>query len=134
MSLESIHDAIRSRFNSQVATPQSLTVVYDNGPDGHPDDTLWARWTIHGGDNAQREVGGSTNTYRRIGVAIAELYAPPNDGDEGVLQLADVIEAAFRSVTASPVRFQTPRTRIVGQQDNWFRVNVVCPWYADELA
>lgn len=140
MSAQSIAIAIRSRFKAQVETPQSLTakVQYDNAPLDPPDDgtALWVRFAVVLGENRQIDIGGSggTNGYRRVGVAYASIFAPIETGDAAALTLADIVAAAFRSVTAGGVTYRTPTIRPLGRQGAWWQINVECPFYADEHA
>jgi hypothetical protein len=132
MNRENMYNAIRSRFKTQVADKTAgLVVIYDNAP-FTDSDVRWVRFTIKTGDTTQRTIGAQ-KTYRTIGIAIAQIFVPVDQGDRDALQLADTITAAFRSVTDQGVRYQTPSTKNVGRTDQWWQVNVTCPFFADEI-
>lgn len=130
-TFETLHNAIRSRFETQVETPQSITAVYDNGPDEHPDDALWVRWTVLPGASNQIELGANPS-YRTVGVAVAQIFQPIKQGDKAALELADVIVTTFRAVTDTGVKFLVPSVRVVGRDGAWWQVNVTCPFQCDE--
>jgi len=134
MSFETLHSNVRTRFRTEVEDTQSIVVVYDNGPDNHPDDAIWARWTVTPGASRSIEAGPSP-TVRTVGVAVAKLYQPIEEGDRDLLQLVDVVVSAFRNVhdTVNGIRYRTPSVRVVGRPNDgkWWQINVVCPFQCD---
>lgn len=130
-SREVLHNRIRQRFSEQIQTPQSVTVLYDNAPFTPPDNARWVAWSIREATADQVELG-SDKRFRIRGTAIANIYVPIRDGDESALELADAIDAAFKSVTVSDVTYQTPTVNTIGLTGDWWQVNVICPWFADQ--
>lgn len=133
MTYAAIHNAIRSRFKTQVADAQSVSTQYDNAPFAEPA-TIWVRWTVLDGESDQVSLPSPTARIRRTGVAIASIFAPLEQGDSAALALADTIAAAFRRVTADGVTYFTPSATPIGRDGASWQLNVVCPWYSDLLA
>lgn len=131
MSSEALHNAIRSRFKTEVADKNAgLVVIYDNAPD--PDkDALWVRFTVLEGDANQQSLG-PPRKFRTVGVAVGQVFALVDTGDRKALQVADKIKLAFRAISAGGVTYRTPSVKNVGRVDRWWQVNVTCPFYADE--
>jgi hypothetical protein len=130
---EALANAIQSRFAAQVATPQSLTTIYDNDPTPSPaDNSLWCRFTVLDGETRRVTVG--VKQYRTVGVAIAQLFGPVGDGTQAQRQLADAIVAAFQDQTAGGVRYGVPSVDNIGKttQGN-YQINVTCPFQADTV-
>ena len=140
MTYAAIHDAIRTRFKSEVADVASLPVEYPNAPFDTPDDsTRWMRMSIRSGESFQAGIGaGSVALFRRVGELIVQVFGPvqPDTGSPtgDLMDLADTIAAAFRRVSASNVTYMTPSVTEVGRTGAWWQVNVNCPWYSDVLA
>lgn len=140
MTAFDLYSAIRARFEAQVQLPLSLPTVYDNGPDTHPDDSLWARWTIQVPPGGTRQVQISVPVDRTTGVAIAQVFQPVAQGDKAALDAGVAIANAFRRVTDNGVRFKVPTVRTVGRDGGaggaggkWWQVNVICPFECDEI-
>jgi hypothetical protein len=138
MSYETLANAIRSRFKTLVGDTQTdentdaLTVQYDNDPTSPPDDATWVKFTIRWGERRQADISASPR-YRVVGIAYAQILSPIQKGDKFALQLAGVIEAGFRSVTAGGVTWRTPSVKRQGRQGDKYQINVECPFYADEV-
>jgi len=133
MSTQTIASTIRSRFKTLIATPHSLPTQYDNENETKQTD-LWCRLSILFGDSFQASIGApSSNRYRDTGVVVAQLFLPLGKGDKQLYQTAGYIKTAFKSVSVSGVVFRTPSVKRVGRSENFWQVNVSCPFYADEI-
>ena len=54
MTFAALHNAIRSRFGTEVEDAQSVPVAYDNAPFADPDETAtWVRASILDGESLQ---------------------------------------------------------------------------------
>lgn len=137
-NFETLHNNIRSRFEAQVETPESVIVIYDNEPQKPPEDVTHIRMAVRPGTTFRAENGGAPgrNRYRTPGVFLATIMTPIELGDRTALRLADVINTAFRAVTAAGVTYQTPRVENRGRDEDgrWWRIAVTCPFYSDEIA
>ena len=134
MAWDTMFKTVSSRFKTQVADVLSLTTQYDNQNLDNPDNENWCRMTIIPGETQQVSIGSpSTNRERTVGVMIAQLFAPLGKGDGEILDIADTIRAAFKRVTDSGVTFKTPYLVRVGQKQDGWQINVVCPFYADTI-
>lgn len=133
MTHESMANAIRTRFKTQIADAQSLPTQYDNQKYDNPDNVLWCRLTIKFGESLQVASGGASgNRYRTSGIMYAQLFSPLGKGDKDQLHLADIIKSAFRCVTDSGVKFKTPSIKPKGRFGKEWQVNIECPFYADD--
>jgi len=134
MNLEAIQNAVKSRFKTEIEDGQSLATQYDNDGDfTRPEDGMWARLNFGPLAAAQTTVG-STKTFRRPGLLVVQLFAPIKSGTKNLAEMADLIEAAFRSVTDTGVTFRTPFTTNVGRVRDTWQYNVTCPFFADDVS
>lgn len=136
MSFADVAEALRDRFSTLVATPNSLVVVHDNAPPQALKES-WYRFRVEFSGSVIAATGGPTRRFRTTGVARVELYAPLTKGDGSILGVADDIVTAFRHVVlASPdIHIQTPR--LVGpavRSDAWFQRVVEIPFWFDEVS
>lgn len=129
MTWTELHNLIRWRFQTQVATPQSLTTIYDNDPTPPTDGSTWCRFTILRGES--RRITCGVLSYRESGRAVASLFCPVGGGDGALLTLADAIATAFRSQSVSGIRYLTPTVVPVGESLGEYQINVSCPFEAD---
>ena len=128
-----IFQAIRSRFQTEIATEQAISVVYDNGPEPASISASWCRFSVSVDNHEQQTMG--TVRYRMTGTATAQLFTPIAKGDGASIDLADAVVTAFRGVRiASPqIRFSPP-PGIIGtaeQEDAWCIRTVLIPYAAD---
>jgi hypothetical protein len=135
MTIAAVANTIRSRFSTLVEDTQSIPVQYDNAPDVIPGDALWARCSIVQGDSFRVSIGTVTaDRYRSVGVMVASIFSPMDQGDSASLGLAQVVRDAFISVTDGGVTFKTPSIASIGKSGTkWWQVNVTCPFYFDDL-
>lgn len=132
-SFESIANTCRNRLATEIATPFSYPVLYDNAPE--PAHTgLWLRGNVLFGASRLVEFGGTVNNYRTIGVFLVQVRIPLAVGDQIALQAADRIADVFRAVTVSGVTFRAPSVDPFGRDGSWWLVNVQCPFFSDEVA
>jgi len=134
MDSETMANTIRSRFKTSVADPLSLVTQYDNQTLDNPDNANWCRLTIKSGETMQVSIGSpSSQRERTRGVMIAQLFGPVGQGDGALRGIADSIKSAFRRVTDSGVTFLTPSIEERGLFGDAWQVNVICPFYADNI-
>ena len=134
MAWDTMFNTIRTRFKTEVADALSLTTQYDNQSLDNPDNTNWCRLTIVPGETQQKSIGSpDTQRERTVGAMIAQLFAPLSAGDGTILDIANSIRTAFKRVTVSGITFQTPYLVRVGQKKDSWQINVVCPFYGDDI-
>ena len=132
MTYEQLHNAIRTRFQTEVADALPLVTVYDNDPSSPPtDETSWCRFTVLDGQS-RRTVNG-VGEYRLTGAAVAQLFGPVARGDGSLQQTVDAIIAAFRGQAVDGIRYGDAYEQRVGQTPagDTYQINVVCPFQAD---
>lgn len=135
MTDSAILEAIRERFDVQVATPNSLRVIYDNAPEPAAIVSSWCRFSVQVDSATQISMGQVR--YRLTGSATAILFCPIAKGDGAVLTLADAVIAAFRGVSiASPDITFAPAPSVIGTADRdeaWCKRTVRIPFRADTV-
>jgi hypothetical protein len=116
MSQAAAIQAVRQRFITQVATPNSLVVVYDNGP--VPATTTPRAVVTVSIDGEQQLTMGGARKFRATGTLEVALYVPRERGDAALLTLAQAVVVAFQGVTInSPLVRFTPPPSLVGAVD-----------------
>jgi len=102
-----------------------------------PTSGAWARVTVqhNTGRQATLSNGVGQRRFRRTGVVTVQVFAPTGDGQEFSDQLATIAKNAFEGVTTSPgrVMFRDVRLREVGQDGNFYQVNVLADFEYDEV-
>lgn len=141
MSLSpAIANAIRNRFAAQVATPEALTVIYDNTTSQSiPTSGRWCRFLVLLGVQQQVSAAGpGQRRFRTAGTALAQVFEPIGGGDGAQLALVAVIQDAFRAVTLDGppfITFDPPYVSAApSREDSWWLIPVAIPFRADEYA
>lgn len=134
MTHEDLHNAIRSRMDAQVAVPESVAVQYDNEGEAPPSDAVWIRCAVQVGRSEQADMGSTTVRERTVGVVMAQVFCPADEGDQPGLEMADKIKAAFRRVTAGGVTYRVPSIEPQGRDGKWWQINVTVPFYSDDVS
>ena len=128
-----ILQAIRERFDNEVAVDAGLRVVYDNGPEPSGSVQSWCRFSVQIDDTQQVSMGN--RRFRSTGAAVAQFFGPIAKGDAALNALADATIAAFRGVRlADPMITFTPTATYLGaaeRDDAWCRRAVRIPFRAD---
>ncbi len=98
MTFAALHSAIRERFNTLVATPNSMRAVWPNDPPT----TITGRWcqaAIETSGMQQVSTGTpSSRRFRITGRVALNIYAPVADGESFLLTVIDSISSAFRGI------------------------------------
>lgn len=116
MSQAAAIQAVRARFIAEVATPNSLVVVYDNGP--VPATTTPRAVVTVSIDGEQQLTMGGARKFRATGALEVQLFVPRERGDAALLTLAQDVLDAFQGVTLnSPLVRFTPPPSLVGAVD-----------------
>lgn len=122
------------------ATP--MVVQFDNQPItdangqqiAQPTDSEWVRAAINISGSQQVETAAQgANTHRHLGTVIFQVFTPADKGDQKAWALAQIIADTFIGAVVGSVRFQTPSIRVAGRTNNWWQINVVCPFRFDEI-
>ena len=134
MSFAATQIAIEGRFETEVSTPQSLSVEWENTSFTPPSNAIWARPVVREGESFQADFGTTSHRRRSPGVFFVSLFAPLGRGTKDVMALADIVADKFTNADLGDgVTFLTAWPQRVGRQDNEFLVNVTCPFVADDF-
>lgn len=130
MTLEAERIAIESRFNTNWTT---TTKAFDNIPFKPPTNgDGWARLTILDGKSDQVSLN-TDPTHRRVGVITVQIFVPKGTGTITVRTYADSIAAIFRNAVFSGIVCRSPFLVRVGQTGEWYQMNVIVPFFIDEI-
>lgn len=134
ITYQAIEDAIRSRFNTQITIAKFVTTIFDNQDVEPPVTGQWIRFSIIPGESIQVEFG-SKKRFRQFGIATAEIMDEIGKGTKAINLLINAINTSgvFRSVSVGGVVYRTPSVLRVGRVGNWYKVNVLIPFYADDV-
>lgn len=69
---------------------------------------------------------------RGEGYVNISMFMPANTGTEGVAQGADMVALVFNKWDNGYLKFGVARTMRVGQQESWYRLDVIIPFTVDE--
>lgn len=136
MNVTDAMNAIRGYYHDNVATPYSLETIHDNEEHETPDNSVatWARFTVQTGTSFKVSTGKNAR-YRMPGIATIQIYGEIGKGTATIDTLVDAIVTLFRSVTvATHISFRTPERRQIGSSGDRWQINVICPFYVDDLA
>lgn len=131
---EELNYQVTKRFHDLVETPNALITQYDNEDQEPATNDVWARVYFLPGTSMQADMGGESIRHRTPGVMVVALFSPLVRGVGPALAMADLIDDQFRTVTANGVTYRKPYVSVVGRERAWHRVNVTCPFYADDVA
>jgi hypothetical protein len=140
-SINAAEDAILTLFKTawdQVSPP--VPAVYDNVAQEAPRaGTTWVRVQIkhNPGAGGQTTIGGAPGAKRftRYGHVVCELFVPTGKGKSAYTNLTDTLLAIFEGKTASfgGAFFYNVRPSEVGQDCDWFQVNVLAEFQWDQI-
>lgn len=131
---QSVEDAIRSRFNTQITIAEAVTTIYDNQDVNPPVSGIWVRFSVVSGETGQVEFG-IKKRFRQFGIAVAQVFDEIGRGTKDINVLVNAINTSgvFRSVSVGGVVYRTPSILRVGRIGSWYQMNVNIPWYADDV-
>lgn len=138
VEFDQLFQDIQGRWYTEVEVALSVQTEYPNHGDGFtpPDDgSIWARLTVLPGDSFMGSFGApGSNLFRTPGVIEAQFFAKPATSWAALLDKASSAANAFRAVNVGSMVYLTPRVTTVGLVQNWWQVNVTCPFHRDEYA
>jgi len=86
---------------------------------------LQTEWT----DTNSVSVGGRD---RGEGYVNLSIFVPANTGTEVVSKMADDISIIYNKWSTGDLKFHVARTVRIGQQEQWYRLDVLVPFTYDE--
>lgn len=125
-------DDLREAIETKIQTVLSgETIEFPNVPIDTPS-TQWFRLTINLAPSAQVAMG-ATKRFRHTGVISVSVFTPKNESSIEAYQYADTIATALRNQSFDGVQALVPSVTPVGNSNEWFQLNVVTPFYFDEI-
>lgn len=134
LAIETKLNSIRIRFQTLIATPQSLPTGYDNDLEfQQPSSGVWARLSIRLADAMLREIG-ATKRIRHAGVIFVQLFDELGRGDKRLLALTDQIDQNFRDKLVDSVTYREVTVVRIGQETlGQYQMNVHIGFQFDEI-
>ena len=128
-------EQIRLAIESKMALWTEAPVAFDGAPTGpavktaQQSGTPWARLTIQSGDSFTAGVG-SNPCVRRTGSIMVQIFTARDIGSRPALLLADSIAAHLEYWQSGQLETQAASVMRVGPRDNYYQINVSCPYRA----
>lgn len=134
MTLKSIKDAIKFKFETDISVGQSIPTQYDNQGSTPPENALWIRFSVLPGDSLQKSIGApGLNVTRHIGIIIIEIFSPIGTGDKDAYDTIELIRIAFIPGTYNGILYRTGKASSQGRVGSWSKINFTIPYQSDEL-
>ena len=133
MSYASVQRELEGHFSDLWS---DTVAVYDNVPKpDFNDDDMWVRFTVTYGSSKQISMGaGNSNFHRFTGIVNVQIFAPLDAGSKPALELADKVVSMLTANRIGQSQMYTAETNILGDDGfSRYQVNVVCPFYFDEI-
>jgi len=91
----------------------------------------WVEIRVVIADSIKAEIGGGL--HRNAGIISVNVYEPVNTGTAAGKEKADLAAAVFRGQQFSGITCRSPRITEVGEIDEWYVINMSCPFFRDEI-
>ena len=117
---------------------QDAPIFYWDRPDAEPPSSgSWCRITVRHARGEQATLSGETGQreFEHGGLVTVQIFAESGEGGTESDQLAAIAKNSFEGVTTSPGRvlFRNVRFNEVGQDGQWFQINVLADFEYDEV-
>jgi hypothetical protein len=115
----------------------TFSMLWQDKPEEKPTGrTPWARTTLRhtGGGQASLANIGGVHRFNRDGLITVQIFTPSGEGLSRAYDLCKVIADAFEGVTTvGGIWFTNTTLTEVGQEGDWFQINVTTQFTYDEL-
>jgi Bacteriophage related domain of unknown function len=112
------------------------TVKNKTAPATGADGRAFGRVTIRHASAGQRTLGGEgRRVFTNVGVVIVQVFTPRDDGTSRrkCQLLADVVKRSMQGQRTANVWFRNVTFNEVGDEDQWYHINVSAEFEWDEL-
>lgn len=118
-----------------VVEAQSLYAIWDDTVMQVPDDgdLTWVRISVKHRNGSRASLGrkDKTGKHTQAGIVFVELYTPRENGLVDSDVLAAAFAESFRSPTDGDIWYRDVSEVEVGEDGNWFRVDVIAEFEYD---
>ena len=131
--------SVRGSFVDLIETGMGISVQYDDQPHENPADDPWIRLTILSAGDDVFEISGR---YQTVGLMVAQVFVPLEEGTYRSLPLAESVAKSFQATRYGAVEFGAAEIVQVGRPTYgvgilqhsaaWWQTNVRVPWYAEQ--
>lgn len=129
---------VRRCWGSEFERGEYLPTIHDNvssGDENMNGESLWARVAVtFDSDAFLAALGGGIpggRLVRKEARMLVSLYAPVGIGDQSQLAMADKIVSAYRFKNVGAVHFRVPSVSPGQREDEWWRIDIACPFSLD---
>lgn len=129
----------KDRFVTEVQTPLSIQVSYPNVKFTLDESSLGASncW-IYYACMLGEDMAVSCGNYIRVrtpGIIQSQIHTPLNtaNAEDDLQDVADYIRGKFQAKVTSVINYKIPNAGDPFREDQWWRMDVFCPFYADRL-
>lgn len=130
---EAMHNAVRSRFNSQLVDGGVVSrVVYDNEREAYPSDSVWVECNVIDIDTELAAHGGKQR-FRKRGELRSNVRGPLGQGDALSLRVCDAVRSSFNRATVGSVFYGVTSTGGYRRADQFWEMLTVTPFYSDDV-
>ena len=110
----------------------TTTILFENTKQKPPKTVPFVRFTIIEGVGNQISIG-PTQLHRNEGQVQVQVIVPKGKGNGEARELADMVVSAFRVKQLNTIQFRVPYLVNSGEFDEYFQINVICPFYRNEI-
>ena len=121
--------AIENYFKS--VWNDTTIILWENTRQTPPNSTYVHVSTTNG--LAQATSLGTTQIHKSVGIFTVQLFVKKGAGLGEAYNLADIIVNAFSHKQLDSIQFQIPNITEVGEIDEFYQLNVSCPFYRNRL-
>lgn len=124
---ETIYSYFFSNFNM-------LPIIWQNQENTLINEEEFVRISIINGDNLQKSIG-TTKLYRSLSNLIIEIFVKKNTGVSKANEICQEIDGLFKSkkFDAEQIQFRSPNKIVIGNMDNYYKVNMICSFYRNSV-
>jgi hypothetical protein len=126
MMFEAANTLIETRLKTRWTTTK---IDWDNVEFNPVRGTSFVRLDIEWIANSSISIGGLDRGEGYINLSI---FVPSNTGTKVITSMADSLSAIFRKWTSGNLQFGVPRIIGKGEQEEWFRNDLIIPFKYDE--
>lgn len=140
------HHQLEERFNAQITLGgdggSPVTTRFANDPSDPPTSGPWCRVTVRQANRDRAEIGQAAGSplHRTTGAVFVECFVDHGVGSQAGLALADRVREAFQAQTitsgSNSITLRAPYLQngsAGDRQGPWWRLTVVCPFFADDM-
>lgn len=125
-TVKSIEEHFRAQYTE---TP----VEWENAAPFNSNGARFVRFVVREAGRQQIALPQSSRSTRLVGVVMAQVLVPRNEGTRKAREIADLIAGLFDKQKVGNVQFREAEARPIGATGQWWQMNVSVPFFVTEL-